>query len=81
MRAPSRLAARLNYPALVPRDFHGRCLYGEGELVRILEFAVRSARDGGLPNMRSAVACYDWSWMLSRYDVLFDDSGGLNSRQ
>ena len=67
------LPACLNYPALLPEQYHKQCLYSEGELGRLLEFAVRTAGVEELPNLRSTVARYDWSWMLPQYDALFDD--------
>ncbi|MEL6525476.1 MAG: DUF3524 domain-containing protein, partial [Chloroflexota bacterium] len=65
------LANRLNYPHLIPTDYHAQCLFREGALTGLL----RQHLLGNLPvdtaQLRTYVTQYDWQHMITRYDDTF----------
>lgn len=61
---------RLNYPDLVPTEYHDLCLYNEGEV----EAALRRALGAHAPPaLREHVARFDWSLMAPIYDTIFTE--------
>jgi glycosyltransferase involved in cell wall biosynthesis len=60
---------RLNYPALVPPEHHGVCLYDEGELAAALR---RTLAMSAPPALREHVARFDWQALAPVYDVAFE---------
>jgi glycosyltransferase involved in cell wall biosynthesis len=74
---------RLNYPDLVPKDYHDLCLYNEGSVAAALRRALHSSAPAIL---RECVAAFDWSIMAPEYDTIFQqvidrviDQGGHQS--
>ncbi len=59
---------RLNYPDLVPQDYHDVCLYDEGGVAAALRRALHVAAPVAL---RERVAAFDWSSMAPEYDTIF----------
>ena len=55
--------ARHNYPALVPRAFHGRCLWETEEQCAGLLRSALALPPGDLRPLRTEAAVYDWSGM------------------
>lgn len=67
------LPARLAYPEILPRRLHGEHLYGTpGDLVRKLSEAIRNIHHVRAADVSSAVAKFDWSSTVGRYDRAFD---------
>ena len=64
------LPDRLVYPERIPEALHDRCLYGEGGLVALLEWALMHPveRAALADELRPEMARYDWSVMAPRYD-------------
>ncbi|MDP8243971.1 MAG: DUF3524 domain-containing protein [Candidatus Hinthialibacter antarcticus] len=66
------LPRRLNYPNLVPREFHSQTLYDEDEgLPALLERTIQRAAQNQLPNLRHTVVQYGWGSLIKKYDALF----------
>lgn len=70
------LPERLNYPALVPPEWHGQTLYrGQAGLLRQLRHALGRSRarvtesDGGRTTLRAHVAAFDWRALAPQYDA------------
>jgi glycosyltransferase involved in cell wall biosynthesis len=71
---------RLNYPDLIPPQYHDLCLYDEGELANVL----RRALDTPTPReLRGFIASFEWSVLAPQYDMTFqtviDGKQGLKS--
>ena len=66
------LPNRLSYPELIPSEFHARCLYDDfpGLLVKLRAFLTHAEP---LPELRQAMARFDWSEMGLVYDDLLKD--------
>jgi glycosyltransferase involved in cell wall biosynthesis len=66
------LPRRLSYPELIPPEFHASCLYDDfaGLLARLRAFLTRAAPP---PELRRAMARFDWSEMGPVYDDLLND--------
>lgn len=60
---------RLNYPALVPAEYHDMCLYLEGGLAAALR---RTLPMSAPPALRQHVARFDWEQLAPVYDATFD---------
>jgi glycosyltransferase involved in cell wall biosynthesis len=67
---------RLNYPDLIPTEYHNLCLYEEGELATALKGALSTYAP---PDLRSKVSDFDWSIMAPEYDRVFQ--GMIESRR
>ncbi len=61
---------RLNYPDLLPADYHNLCLYDEGELADTLR---RNLDRPAPPALRDHVAAFDWSILAPEYDRIFQE--------
>jgi glycosyltransferase involved in cell wall biosynthesis len=59
---------RLNYPDLIPAEYHDLCLYEEGELVDAVRRNLYTPAPAAL---RHHVAALDWSIMAPEYDRIF----------
>jgi glycosyltransferase involved in cell wall biosynthesis len=64
---------RLNYPDLVPADYHDLCLYDEGTLVGSLRRALMRRPEPAPPALRNHVMRFDWSILAPEYDRIFLD--------
>ena len=66
------LPRRLSYPELIPPEFHAACLYDDfaGLLARLRAFLTRETPT---PELRPALARFDWSAMGPVYDDLLED--------
>ena len=66
------LPNRLSYPELIPPEHHARCLYDDfaGLLARLRAFLTRAEPP---PELRLAMARFDWSVMGPVYDDLLED--------
>ena len=66
------LPNRLSYPELIPPELHARCLYDDfaGLLARLRAFLTHAEP---LPELRQAMARFDWSAMGPVYDDLLED--------
>lgn len=62
------LPRRLNYPDLIPQEWHSACLYAEGGLYHLLRDHLlgQPAVDTGA--IKSHVARYDWRRVIGLYD-------------
>ncbi len=66
------LPNRLSYPELIPPNWRARCLYdnADGLLARLRAFLTRAAPS---PELRQAMARFDWSEIGPVYDDLLQD--------
>ncbi len=66
------LPNRLNYPYLIPNEFHAQILYKTGEeLPGLIERTIERAKKGDLPNLKTYVTQYGWDAVAPMYDSLF----------
>ncbi len=66
------LPKRLNYPYLIPEEYHNVALYEDGRLVETLEAALAQAQRKALPQLSQWMGWYDWNSLIKQYDELFD---------
>jgi len=67
----SFLPRRLNYPDLIPAEYHARYLYQEGEITYVLRrylSGARETREKAPADLREHVSRFDWSIQAPRYD-------------
>ena len=69
------LAKRLNYPYLIPEDYHAQCLFAEGKLATLLRHHLAGKFDVEPSPLREHIAQYDWTRMVNQYDDLFEQMG------
>ena len=62
------LPYRLNYPALIPDQWHTRCLYSANDLCGLLLRHLQEEIAVNTDDLRHSVMQYDWSQIASRYD-------------
>ncbi len=65
------LANRLNYPYLIPPDYHKACLFREGTLYGHLKQHLQGNHKVDTAPLQKNIARYDWSEMASIYDTTF----------
>lgn len=66
------LPRRLNYPNLLPAEFHNEALYdSDDDLIVILERAIQRAQINQLPNLQYTVMQHGWDNLIAKYDALF----------
>lgn len=75
----SFLPRRLNYPDLIPTEYHDRFLYHEGEIYYVLrrylaaaQSAPRDTWEQAPTDLRMHVSRYDWSVQAPRYDRVLE---------
>ena len=69
------LVNRLNYPNLIPEEFHAATLFPKGGLY----FALRDYllhRPPTPPELAEHVAQFDWMYLAPRYDAIFTEMAG-----
>jgi hypothetical protein len=64
------LANRLNYPNLIPADFHAATLFPDGGLYYALRDYLQE-RPATPPELAAHVAQFDWQHIAPRYDAIF----------
>ena len=64
----------LVYPERIPPEHHQTCLYGEGELVERLRWALDNPADRArvVADLRPVMAAFDWSRIAPIYDAAFE---------
>jgi glycosyltransferase involved in cell wall biosynthesis len=65
------LPRRLNYPDLIPAQYHARFLYHEGEIFHIL-WRTLTTPETTPADLRKHVSRYDWSIQGPEYDRVFE---------
>lgn len=65
------LANRLNYPALIPENYHPECLFPDGGLYGLLKHHLTDTPAIDTSQLRQHIAQYDWSIMAPHYDSIF----------
>ncbi|MEP7287729.1 MAG: DUF3524 domain-containing protein [Chloroflexota bacterium] len=60
---------RLNYPDLIPPQYHDLCLYNEGEVAAALQRTLHIAAPDSL---RDHVTAFDWGALAPHYDSVLD---------
>ena len=65
------LANRLNYPYLLPENYHNDCLFRDGTLYGLLKQHLLGNRQVDTKLLQQNISQYDWSVMASRYDDTF----------
>jgi len=70
------LPLSLNYPALIPLEFHSQCLYSsQEELYSILLWALSHPGETRIISMKLSehVSIYDWQRVSQQYDIAITD--------
>lgn len=67
------LANRLNYPYLIPENYHNDCLFRDGTLYGLLKQHLLGNRHVDTVALQQNIAQYDWSVMAPIYDTTFSD--------
>ncbi len=63
------LPDRLNYPYLIPQDYHKHCLYpGESLLYKLIDHLSGRIAPVETHPLQAHIAAHDWAHMASRYD-------------
>ncbi|MGJ3237799.1 MAG: tRNA-queuosine alpha-mannosyltransferase domain-containing protein [Anaerolineae bacterium] len=65
------LANRLNYPDLLPDDYHSACLFREGALYGHLRQHLLGNHTVDTSRLQAHIAQYDWSQVAPLYDATF----------
>lgn len=68
------LAKRLNYPYLLPENYHNDCLFREGTLYGLLKQHLIGERQINMPPLQAHIAQYDWLTMATIYDEVFSNA-------
>ena len=69
------LPNRLNYPYLIPEDYHSECLYGrDSAFVSLLQYHLESKQISiEIASLRKHIAHYDWAICAKYYDDALEE--------
>lgn len=62
------LPYRLNYPYLIPPEYHSACLYQDDNLVDLLKAHLENRIQVDRMSIKAKIAHYDWTILVQQYD-------------
>lgn len=67
------LANRLNYPYLIPQEFHPDCLFEDGKLAGLLKYHLTGrVQPLSTAPLQEYISQHDWTVLRTRYDAAID---------